>query len=294
MSFQPMIRNGKTRGIYPMNTSLRTARLARHLSRVVLLATLALAAACAGPVRNTGFLDDYANFNAVNEDKIRLRLLTEEDRTLDAYFPVWKEGKKEKPGPSPMEVLAAKGIERDDIRPVLFIVDRPTWLASHRYSAQREDEILFVVRERMYRYLLRHYPHPVRVRYAFVANDPRLQDYRILTIETHVTDAKPGNGLLRYLIGYGAGTSVLQLEGRIYEGDPFDPGDLVAEFAIRDEHAGYPNGFLNPTVMKSHYTLKYAATDAVGKMGALIREHIPPATLKEPAPTPMTAARRAD
>jgi hypothetical protein len=127
--------------------------------------------------------------------------------------------------------------------------------------------------------LLREYPHPVRVRWAFVPSDPLFDGYRIIHIETAVTHIKKGNGTSRFFIGYGVGATTMQLEGKFFEGP--NKEKLLGEFALRNDHGGYPNGFLNPRVFKVYYCLKYAAEKILREYVEEMREFVPAVTPKD-------------
>jgi hypothetical protein len=234
---------------------------------------LVLATACAGPIVPTGYLDDYESFNRFKTDDFGMRVREGEDRSVDQYFlskaqviEMRKEGQEP---PS----LESAGLDLSDVQPVLFVVNPPEWRARWRPESDEELEgVLFTVRERFYRYLLRQYPHPVRVRYAYVPGDPLLAGYRVLELDSAVTDVNPGSGFLRYVIGYSAGAVCVQLEGRIREGD-----EVVSEFVAREEHAGYPNGFMNWQVTKTSYCLKYAVEESIDIVTEHIRATIPAA-----------------
>jgi len=245
------------------------------------LAGAALLCGCAGPVRPLGYLDDYGPFNSVDKKDLKVRVVAEQDASLDKYYLTKQEldraRRKKEPVPSP----EADGVDLSKAQPVLFVVARPEWRADeHLRKPEDEEDVLFTMRERMYRYLLREYPHPVRVRYAYAPEETIVHGYRILTVESAITDVNPGNGWLRYLIGYGAGTAVFQMEGRIYEGEGEDR-TLVAEYATREDHMGYPNGFLNPSVMRTGYCMKYGVEEAIGNLSKEFRKAIPAA---RPAP----------
>jgi hypothetical protein len=95
----------------------------------------------------------------------------------------------------------------------------------------------------------------------------------MLVVESAVTNVTKGSGFLRYIIGYGAGAASIQFEGRIYEG--LDKKKLVAEFAARESHAAYPQGFMNPAVWKASYTLKYASEATIRDVTEALPEVLP-------------------
>ena len=249
-----------------------------------LLACLAalLLAGCSFPVLQTGYLDDYGSFNAVDERDVKVRLHTKEDFSLGKYLVTEERAKELEKEGLPVPDAAADGVNLSRGTPVVFVVEEPQWLAPP-WKKEHEQEITFTLRERMYRYLLREYPHPVRVRYAYSAEDPLVRNHRMLVVESAVTHTTKGSGFLRYVIGYGAGAASLQYEGRIYEG--LDKKKLVAEFAARESHAAYPQGFMNLAVWQASYTLKYAAEatirDVSGALPGIIPGIVPKAQESE-------------
>lgn len=159
-----------------------------------------------------------------------------------------------------------------EVEPYLFIVKKPEWKSDIRLkSAEEEEDVLFTLRERLYRYLLRQYPHPTRVRYAHIPDDPILQKYRVIEVESQITHITKGNGVLRYVIGYGAGATTIQFEGQMFEEE-----QPLVEFALRQRHAAYPNGFQNPKVIKDAYTLKYGSEALVGQLTETLSLYMPP------------------
>lgn len=260
-------RNNKSR--------VRTAML------TMVLASTVLVIGCAGAVRPTGFLDDYESFDEPNRKSLGVRLLQDEPRELDRFFPHTDEiHRAERRGeslPSPED----EGYDPEEIQPVVFVIPRPQWQAEGRLNEPEDEErVAFIVRERLYRYLLREYPHPVRVRYAWSGEERQLEGYRVLEVRTAITDVKRGSGWVRYVIGYGAGAAVLQLEGQIVDVTPDKEETLVAEFALRSAHAAYPQGFFNPRVMSDKYALMYAAEAGTRKLVPRLRESIPAARLR--------------
>ncbi|MBX3729270.1 MAG: hypothetical protein KF858_08805 [Candidatus Sumerlaeia bacterium] len=237
---------------------------------------LALATACAGPMKPTGYLDDYGSFNRFKTDTFGMRVREGEDRSVDQYFLNKVQIEELRSTGQEPPSLEAAGFDPENLQPVLFIVNPPEWRAEWRPETDEELEgVLFTVRERFYRYLLRQYPHPVRVRYAYVPGDPLLAGYRVLELDSAVTDVNPGSGFLRYVIGYSAGAVCAQLEGRVREGN-----EVLAEFVAREEHAGYPNGFMNWQVTKTSYCLKYATEESIDMVTEHIRATIPAARLR--------------
>lgn len=241
-------------------------------------AAVALLCGCAGPVKpSTAYLDDYGPFNVVDKKDLKVRVVAEQDESIDKYYLTKPEIERAKKKKQALPDAVADGVDLSTAQPVLFVVARPEWRTSVRLrKAEDEEDVLFTLRERIYRYLLREYPHPVRVRYAYAPEETITQGYRVVTIESAITDVNKGNGWLRYLVGYGAGVAVFQLEGKIYEGTG-DDRKVIAEYATREDHMGYPNGFLNPSVMKVGYCMKYGVEEAVGNLSKEFRKAIPAA-----------------
>jgi len=161
-----------------------------------------------------------------------------------------------------------------DQRPILFIVNRPEWDAVIRLDEADEEDVLFTLRERMYRYLLRNYPHPTRVRYAYLPDDKIIKEYRVVEIDSKVTHVTKGNGFLRFMIGYGLGAVTLQYEGSMKEIHPGE--EFIGAFALRQRHAAYPNGFINTSVFKDAYCMRYAAEALVHELTLNLPKAFPP------------------
>ncbi len=246
------------------------------IRRLLLILIPVIVSGCAGNVRPTGYLEDYGQLRETDTRKVMLSLKEEQDDSIDDYFLTRADLRRLEKNDKQVPDALADGVDLEAAQPVLFIVEKPEWRATTRLEREEEGKILFTVRERFYRYLLRQYPHPVRVRYAWLPEDTLTEGYRVVTLETAVTDIKKGNGLLRYIIGYGAGTTVLQLEGRLMDGGK-ESHATIADFAIREEHGGYPQGFFNPTVMSASYCLRYAAEQAIHRVASEIRDTIPAA-----------------
>jgi hypothetical protein len=253
------------------------------LLRLALLLMLALiAVGCSRPIVTTGYLDSYKAFNVIDEEERKFRILEEQDFSIDKYFLTKAEIREHEDNGTLPPDAQADGVDLSTGQPILFIINEPQWLAeTHLKNKSQEEEVLFVVRERFYRYLLREYPHPVRVRYAYYPDDPLIAGYRVIHLDAAVTHVRKGVGWVRFIIGYGAAATTMQLEGRLREG--VDGEKVIGEFVLRDDHAGYPNGFMNPRVMYVHYCLKYAAEEIIGKFSKDLRKNLPAV---RPAPAP--------
>ncbi|MBI5153957.1 DUF4410 domain-containing protein [Candidatus Poribacteria bacterium] len=285
----------------PQPPSAPASRVHLRLILAAVIGVLGLAqTGCSRYVRDTGYLADYSEFNAVNEDGFKMRVFGWEDFRFDKFFLTNQQKeqleKREELPPDP----AAEGLNLDDAQPVLFVVEQPEWRASAAFDPDVQEGIVFTIRERLYRYLLRQYPHPVRVRYAYLEDEPQTRGYRVITLRSAVTDVEDGAGALRFILGYGLGATVMQLEGSFID---HQNGDRVlGEFALRESHGGYPNGLMNPRVFSAPYCLKYTADEAIGKLTGRLREFIPAASPKPgttaqtshkpPQPAPIPAPRQ--
>jgi len=222
-----------------------------------LIASLLALGGCYSRVRDTGFLEGgYTDFNAVDRSTFKLRL-------DDGEY-------------APLPELPALLAENDSAttRGVLFVIPEVEWAAAKPFPSDDPEKLeftLFTVRERFYRYLLRAYPAPTRVRFAYRATDPVLKDHMVITLKSRVTDYTAGWGFARYFIGY-IGESRIQIEGEIFEG-PFAERK-IGEFAIRRGNAGYAQMGLNTKVLKTDYCLLYAAEEAIATMSLELPEHI--------------------
>lgn len=255
-----------------MSTHFR--RIAGLFHLLLLAASTLALSSCTRTVEPTGVLGDYSHFNAISDPDVKLRVHGWQDYTVDPLYLTRAQIREYHEDNRPVPIPDAIGITEENTQPTVFIVAPCEWRAAYdEFEPEEVDEILFTIRERTYRYLLRAYPHPVRVRYAMPLDDPKIQNHRILTVRTYLTEIDDGQAFWRYFLGYGAGAAVMQLEGRILEG--VDEEELVAEFALRESHGGYPNGFFNPQVMSAPYCLNYAAEEAIGKLTSRVREFIP-------------------
>ncbi|CAN5480070.1 hypothetical protein BH09SUM1_BH09SUM1_28790 [soil metagenome] len=243
----------------------------RYSLLIVLICAALFASSCASRVKNTGTLSDYSQFNCINKKGMKLRLNPEALKAKPAT-PEEVTGKRPDPA-NPQHLIPALA---DDMttRAIVFVVAEPTWDSAKGFKEpEKEDTIQFTIRERFYRYLLRVYAHPVRVRYNYRKSDPLIQDSRVITLKPHVTDIKRGEGLPRYLLGYGLGQTRLQVEGEIYEGisDPVK----IGEFAFRVGHGGYAQNGWNTDVLKDDYCLRYAAEQGILEFTAELPKFLP-------------------
>lgn len=245
-----------------------TLNVARFLLVFQLIAGSLFLAGCGSKIIDTGFLaGGYENFNVVDKRGFKVR--------LDDDFLAAKVARDQEP----ILVLGNGSPYIDDgvtTRPLVLILPQPEWRAEVRFEKQpaAEENILFTIRERLYRYMLRQYEHPVRVRYAYRRSDRLLQEGRLITVRTYVTHVKRGQGLLRYLLGYGLGQCYMQVEGEIFEGAR-EP-KKIGEFAVRTAHGGYAQNGMNVAVIRDDYVLRYAAEEAVSKLTEFFPEYFEP------------------
>jgi hypothetical protein len=264
----------------PNGTVLRT------LTGALLLAALSLSG-CASRLKHTESyypLPFEGEPVVVKDEKgFRLALLPEENRP---YIPPPGSIERDED-----EAIAPVTQPRDGetTRALAFVIEEPEWTAEPLDEEEGEDKVIFTLRERFYRYLLRTYPHPVRARYAVRRSDTKIQDCRLVSIQVRVTDTKTGYGPVRYFLGYGLGQSRLQIEGEIFEGIE---RRKIGEFAIRRAHAGYAQSGWNPDVWNDDYVLRYAADEIVIEVVEEIAKHLPAADIVSDADSDVASAPR--
>jgi len=259
----------------------------RLLSGILLLLLVA-ATGCASKVRPVGEWGAASSgFSGVNEEGLRIEVEQPQEQTWARFFPSPKQLSqlRRKDGKSADPTPVDFGLDPETSRPLLLVIAESEWAAPEKMDPDDRAEILFTLRERIYRYSLRAYGHPVRVRWAYDPRDPLLQGYRVVTVNSRVTDVSRGNGLLRYVIGYGAGAVALQFEGELCEGTGPDARRIGA-FVSRVHHGGYSQGGWNPDVYLASYCSKYAVEVGVTKLMERLPELLPGAVTAEPRPDP--------
>jgi hypothetical protein len=87
-------------------------------------------------------------------------------------------------------------------------------------------------------------------------------------VEVAVTDVRPGNGLLRYVIGYYAGATLMQAEFRLREAHS---NRLVAAFATRRLHPGNANMGWGLSALSSKRSLESLGGEVAADLVALIQ-----------------------
>lgn len=254
----------------------------RIFIRALFIALLpALFTGCVSTVKETGFLEHgYSDFNVVENKDLRVRVIDPENWEEPVVFAAFeRELAVQREGEHFMVRPASLGDnfrEQVTAHPVVFIIPEPIWLVDDPYPGEPEktDELTFTVRERLYRYLLRKYPHPTRVRYGCSRNDPKFKDHRFVTIQTYVTWYDKGIGFTRYILGWGIGQAGVQIEGDFIDGF-VDDGKKIGEFAVRTQHGGFAQNGINVNVLKSNYCLKYASEEAIRMLTDQIPNIIP-------------------
>lgn len=200
----------------------------------------ALCAACAGPIRPTGFLPNTAELRRLEDRDVAMSLLIDD-------------------APTTPDVLAIHAQE---------------WAARHRVRRAKlalwlED----LLEESCYNRALDRYPAP-----TIVTRERNLNSYlrtreTVYRLELAVTDIDPGWGILRYVVGFYAGAAAIQAEFRLRD---VRTQRLIATFAIRRRHPGDARMGFNPLAMFARFTLRRAvpevARDAVFGMSKLLNE----------------------
>lgn len=175
----------------------------------------------------------------------------------------------------PVEPTLSNFNSEPNPRPILFVINKPTWGAKSKLKPSEIDDVSFTLRERLYRYILRQYGHPARVRYAYIPSDPLTKDYDVIFVDSQVTHAETGSGPMRFILGYGAGATTLQVEGSFNLKQTETTSIPLLNFAARQKHGAYPNGFMNTQVWDDAYCLKYATEAMIGKLTLKLPEVLP-------------------
>lgn len=256
-------------------------RLIRSGAIVLFLAALALfASGCAAtvtpnPVRPEG----YALHRKIDEKDFKLWFAEEPDHTYSPILLTRTEIERRLEEHEYIPTAAELGLDLQTSEPLLLVIPEPLWLVEGQEISEKErEEVLFTLRERIYRYVLRQYPHPMRARYAFSPTETLTQGYRIVTLKTRITDADPGYGWIRYFVGFGAGMAQLQIEGEFLEGPHADR--LLGEWSMRIVHGGYADWGLNVEVFSAPYCYKYACEEAAQRLADRLPEFLPGARPK--------------
>lgn len=286
----------------------RPALLVSASKRVAAFGVMLMLAACSPKVVPTHYHSDYASFNVRKTRGAKMRsmpLAAEVARGLE-----WAPTVPPKPGdsastttlpltanptptplamPSANEVvtspaelqttitLASDSPTTASAKTGLVLVFRPTVWDTPRtggLSLLDQSELRRTVRDRLYTWAGRAYPPPVYMRYDLLPGDPLLRKGRAIYIESAITDLKGGNALLRYFVGYGAGSVVLQIEGRVRADRP--DGPILAEYALRIPHNGYPQMGWNLKSFSDLYCFQHASNQASYEFFKGLRSILPP------------------
>lgn len=241
-------------------------KLRRAFLLPALLAGALLSTGCMSKVIETGYQENgYAGWNAVDNERLKLRLVENIDSEKPGTeFPeVWKK-----------TVYVTAKDDAPTTRPVVFVVPEVDWLVANVYKDKPEyrERIQFTARERLYRYLLRAYPDPTRVRYGWRRTDQDVENHRVIVVSANITDVRPGTGWMRYFMGWDAGQARIQLEGEIYDGA--DMTRKIGEFVVRRGSGGFAQSGSNLKVWKDIYCLQYATEEAVHELTSRLPEFI--------------------
>lgn len=240
----------------------------------LLLVVLALASGCASKVRPVGQLaGGYENFNALDRKNIKIRLNEEPDRSYEPMLLSAKEKRRMVKRGEPIPTPASLGLDPATSQVLLLVIAPPQWTAKHPFDDKRVEELSFTLRERLYRYMLREYPHPVRVRYAYAPQEGRVTGHRIVTLTSRITEVKGGNAVLRYLVGFGLGAVRVQIEGELMERTA-DGEVVLGEYVMRTWHTGYAQNGLNPAVLRMGYVTKYAIEELALRLSRELPNHL--------------------
>ncbi len=266
--------------------------------RLALLGALCAAlAACSPPVKDTGYLDSYQNFDLANKRSVKIRS-TEALRqfTAPATAPsaettpslLAAAAPSPTPGAAPAASAGATSSTPAPAEPPYIFVVLPTrWEAVTKLGQKERDDLQRLARDRIYTWIGRGYPPPTFIRFELLPGDPLLKKGRVVFVESCVTELKSGIGILRYLIGFGLGEVEMQIEGRLREKSPAGP--VLAEYAIRVSHNGYPRMGINVKSLSDSYCFKHAANTCAYELVKYARKALQP-----PPPPPGWKAMKFD
>ena len=192
----------------------------------ILVGFLAGVIACAAPLVQTGHLHDYGALQPVDA----------------ANRVVWH--LQRQPELAPPNVLY--------IAPVSYAappVIRPSL----------EQEVSALLRERLYVHALRTLVPRLIITKTKNTDDYTEIGYTVDTLSVSITHVTRGNGLLRYVIGFGMGDTALQVEGVMSNAQTDEP---LIELAVRIPHGGYPSMGINPRAISARHCLRLATDSA--------------------------------
>ncbi len=197
----------------------------KYMRVVILIGLLASATACATPLVQTGHLYDYGALQPID--------------TGNAV--VWC--MQRPPELAPPKVLY--------IAPV-------SYAAPPVIRLSLEHELSALLRERLYVHALRILSPRLIITKTKDTDDYAKIGYTVDTLSVSITHVTRGNGLLRYVIGFGMGDAALQVEGVMSNAQTDEP---LVEIAVRIPHGGYPSMGINPRAISTRHCLRLA-TDA--------------------------------
>ncbi len=94
---------------------------------------------------------------------------------------------------------------------------------------------------------------------------------RIHRIETTLTECRRGNGLLRYVVGFGLGKVEFRIEGKVVDQATRLP---LLLFQSHETNAGEPHMGWNPKVLSPEYCLLEAADDFARRLVVKLVDYI--------------------
>lgn len=240
---------------------------------------------CAVHVKPTDTLAGGYETNDVPEaTDLVLRMETEEDLTYEPLLLSRPERAELLDEELPLPTAETLGIDTSSSETMLLVIEPVVWRSEMKIKRETRDKLLFTTRERLFRHALRNYQYPVHVRFNVAPNDPLTRMHRTVRLRAAITDSRGGNGLARFLIGFGLGCSALQIEGELVEHE-----ERIGEFAVRSLHGGYAHWGSNVMVVSDAYCLRYAADAAAGRLMDELPNHLPGA---RPRPADARTARR--
>jgi hypothetical protein len=154
-------------------------------------------------------------------------------------------------------------------RPRIVFINPVGFSENVKASGSLSREVGSSIRDYFYRGFVREV-----YKDTIILKDGNLEWYddpenRIFILDLTVTHLKKGNGLFRYLIGFGLGQSDLQVEGRIYDHQTLEE---IFAFAFRSRHMGNSYQGLNPRALSGKYCLRMSGQETAITISKLIRE----------------------
>ncbi len=141
-----------------------------------------------------------------------------------------------------------------------------------RYSAIRQN--INLMEERLYYNIVRELsPEVIVAKTHSVLEDYRDLGYGIVDLETSIAEVRYGSGIVRWLIGYGLGGILLQVEGTLTDSRT---GKQCASFIYRARYGGEPLMGLNVRVISRQYCLKGAIDQAAEEIAVFCKSLLNP------------------